>query len=71
MIIVGYPGIGKTTIAKDDYRFIDLDSGDTLIHGKHFRKKGWEEAYCKVALLLSRQGYFVFVFSNESVLRIR
>ena len=68
MIIFGYPGIGKTTIAKDDYRFIDLDSGDILIHGKYFRKKNWEETYCNVAMMLSKQGYFVFVSTHPKVI---
>ena len=68
MIIFGYPGIGKTTIAKDDYRFIDLDSGDPLIHGKYFRKKNWEEDYCNTALLLHKQGYFVFVSTHPEVI---
>lgn len=68
MIIFGYPGIGKTSIAKEDYRFIDLDSGDALIHGKYRRKKGWEENYCNTALLLNRQGYFVFVSTHREVI---
>ena len=67
MIIMGYPGIGKTSIAKEDYRFIDLDSSDMLIRGKYGNKKGWEEIYCNVALMLSKQGYFVFVSTHPKV----
>lgn len=67
MIIMGYPGIGKTSIAKDDYRFIDLDSSSMLIRGKYGNKKGWEEAYCNTALMLSLQGYFVFVSTHPKV----
>lgn len=69
MIVFGYPGIGKTGIAREDYRFIDLDSGDMLIHGKYRRKKHWEENYCNTAMLLSRQGYFVFVSTHREVVQ--
>ena len=68
MIIFGYPGVGKTSIAKEDWRFIDLDSSDMLIHGKYGRKKHWEENYCNIALLLSRQGYYVFVSTHPEVI---
>lgn len=67
MIIMGYPGIGKSSVAKEDYRFIDLDSADRLIHGKYGRNKRWEEAYCNMALLLSKQGYIVFVSTHPEV----
>lgn len=68
MIIMGYPGIGKTTLANGDYRFIDLDSNSTLLTGL-FRKKGWEKQYVSTALYLSRKGYHVFVSTHPEVIK--
>ena len=68
MIIMGYPGIGKTTVSKDDYRFIDLDS-DAFKHRGLFRDKNWAEHYCNTALFLSGQGYCVFVSTHPEVRR--
>lgn len=68
MIIMGYPGIGKTTLAKGDYRFIDLDSTSTLLTGM-FRKKGWEKQYVSTALYLSKKGYHVFVSTHPEVIK--
>lgn len=61
MIILGYPGIGKTTISRDDYRFIDLDSGIVSMN------KNWAMPYCQIALALSKQGYFVFTSTHEKI----
>lgn len=69
MIIMGYPGIGKSTVAKDDYRFIDLDSGHPLLRGRLF-EKNWERRYCDVAAYLSKQGYFVFVSTHPAVVKL-
>lgn len=66
---MGYPGIGKTAVAKDDYRFIDLDSSELMARGRLGRKKGWEDSYCNVALLLSKQGYYVFVSTHPEVVK--
>ena len=68
MIIFGYPGVGKTTIAKEDYRFIDLDSSDPLVRWR-WQRKDWEADYCNMALLLSRQGYYVMVSTHPEVVR--
>lgn len=68
MIIFGYPGIGKTTVSKEDYRFIDLDSSDPLIRWK-WQRKDWETDYCNMALLLSRQGYYVMVSTHPEVVK--
>lgn len=65
MIIVGYQGIGKSTLAKNDNRFIDLESGNFWIDGK--RHDDWYKVYCKIANHLSEQGYVVFVSSHEVV----
>lgn len=65
MIIVGYQGIGKSTVAKRDMRYIDLESGNFWIDGK--RVDDWYKPYCKIAEHLSQQGYDVFVSSHEVV----
>lgn len=65
MIIVGYPGIGKSTLAKNSNKYIDLESGNFWIDGK--RQDDWYKIYCKIAAHLSSQGYTVFVSSHYSV----
>lgn len=65
MIVVGYQGIGKSTLAGRDYRYIDLESGNFWIDGK--RADDWYKPYCKIAEHLSQQGYVVFVSSHEVV----
>lgn len=34
MIVIGYQGIGKSTLANKDLRFIDLESGNFWVDGK-------------------------------------
>lgn len=68
MIIFGYPGVGKTTVSKDDYRFIDLDSSDPLVRWR-WQRKDWENDYCNMALLLSKQGYYVMVSTHPEVVK--
>ncbi len=64
MIIIGYPGIGKSSIAgKND--IIDLESGNFWAEGK--RPNNWYVCYCNIAEHLSRQGYIVFVSSHKVV----
>lgn len=65
MIIIGYQGIGKSTLANKDVRFIDLESGNFWVDGK--RSDDWYKPYCKIAENLSSQGYIVFVSSHEVV----
>lgn len=67
MIIIGFPGIGKSSVANPEHTskrftgYIDLESNN-------FTKiDGWENVYCKVALDLSQQGYDVFVSSHKQV----
>ena len=61
MIYVGYPCIGKSSIAgRED--FIDLDS--SLFNDG---TEGWEERYVNVAIDLSNQGYNVFLSSHKQV----
>ena len=65
MIVVGYQGIGKSTLAGRNNRFIDLESGNFWVDGK--RADDWYKPYCKIAEHLSQQGYIVFTSSHEVV----
>ena len=65
MIVVGYQGIGKSTLAGRDHKYIDLESGNFWIDGE--RADNWYKPYCKIAEHLSEQGYIVFVSSHEVV----
>ena len=64
MIIIGYQGIGKSSIAGRNY-VIDLESGNFWFAGK--RRKEWYVYYCNIAEHLSEQGYIVFVSSHKVV----
>lgn len=64
MIIVGYQGIGKSTLAGKN-NCIDLESGNFWVDGK--RAEDWYKPYCQIANHLSEQGYTVFTSSHEVV----
>ena len=64
MIISGYQGIGKSTLAGKN-NCIDLESGNFWVGRK--RSDDWYKIYCNIAVHLSRQGYTVFVSSHEVV----
>lgn len=71
MIIIGYQGIGKSTLCKvygHGNTYIDLESGlmkDPMNDNK--RWDNWANIYCNIALSLSGQGYRVFVSSHKAV----
>jgi len=71
MIIIGYPGIGKSTLVKqnrqiDGHGFIDLESS----HFSHFNAtEKWYIQYCNVAISLHEQGFYVFVSSHKEVIK--
>ena len=65
MIVIGYQGIGKSTIAGRDLKFIDLESSNFWVDGK--RAEDWYKPYCQIAEHLSKQGYIVFTSSHEVV----
>lgn len=65
MIIVGYQGIGKSTLSNASSKCIDLESGNFWVDGK--RADDWYKPYCQIANHLSEQGYTVFVSSHEVV----
>jgi len=64
MIIIGYQGIGKSTLAGKN-NIIDLESGNFWNNAK--RHNDWYVYYCNIAEHLSRQGYIVFVSSHKVV----
>ena len=65
MIVIGYQGIGKSTLAGRNNRFIDLESSNFWVDGK--RADDWYKPYCQIAEHLSQQGYIVFTSSHEAV----
>lgn len=65
MIIIGYPAIGKSSLAREDINCIDLESSCFMIEGKRY--EGWEIVYVQIAEHLSKQGYIVFVSSHKAV----
>ena len=65
MIYVGYQGIGKSTLAKDEPEIIDLESSNFVIDGKKI--ENWEVIYCNIAKHLSNQGKTVFVSCHNEV----
>ena len=71
MIIVGYQGIGKSTLANKSPLFIDLESSNFFIKneetGEMIRDKNWYIPYCNIAAHLNRQGKHVFVSSHKEV----
>lgn len=66
MIIVGYQGIGKSSLAGAKNGYIDLESSNFWINGN--RLEDWYKVYGNIALDLSRQGFNVFTPSH-AVLR--
>ncbi len=72
MIVVGYQGIGKSTLCKSkniSFRFIDLESSS--FRGKDgIRPDDWYIFYCNVAEHLSGQNCIVFVSSHKEVREI-
>ena len=65
MIIVGYQGIGKSTLAKNGNGYIDLESSNFFVGGQ--RDANWYRVYCQIAWHLAVQGYRVFTSSHQVV----
>ena len=65
MIVIGYQGIGKSTLVKYSNSYIDFESSNFKINGK--RPDEWEQMYCEAALDLSRQGHVVFTASHKCI----
>ena len=65
LIVIGYPGVGKSSIAGKD-GCVDLESGNFFVGEE--RWKFWCETYCQTAMDIANQGYTVFVSSHKNVL---
>lgn len=65
MIILGYQGIGKSSVSSPETKCIDLESSNFWHDGK--RPNDWYIYYCNIALDLSRQGHTVFTSSHKQV----
>lgn len=63
MIVIGYQGIGKSTVTKQLDNCIDLESSMMKINGH--RDENWFIPYGQIALDLSRQGNIVFTASHR------
>jgi len=73
MIVIGYYKIGKTSICKNNDRYIDLDSKKLEIVEKENERisktmpYGWEYVYAKTVSMMSSQGYVVFISPDKTV----
>ena len=64
LIVIGYQGIGKSSIG-GKYNCIDLESSNFYIDNQ--RDKDWYKPYCNIALHLANQGYVVMTSSHKNV----
>ena len=67
MILIGYQGIGKTTMCKKHKSCIDLDSSLFKFDSTLRRDPRWYVTYCRYAVELAKQGYIVCVSSHSTV----
>lgn len=67
-VISGYQGIGKSTLARKDPRFLDLESSN-MFNLRGERDDTWWYIYCNIAIHLAEQGHVVFTSSHEVVRR--
>lgn len=65
LVIVGYQGIGKSTLAYHNPTVVDLESSNFFVDGK--RADDWYIPYCNVARSLCQQGFIVCVSSHKVV----
>ena len=66
LIVIGYPGIGKSTVVKSSSaKIIDFESSLFYINNK--RQSDWYKIYAKQATELAKQGYMVLVSSHNEV----
>lgn len=65
MIVIGYQGIGKSTLARNKRGYIDLES--SCFYSAEGRHWDWYIYYCRIAENLSSQGYVVFTSSHKPV----
>ncbi len=65
MIIIGFPGIGKSTLAFNNDKFVDLES--SYFKTTDAKNEDWVVEYCQSAVYLSLHGFIVFVSSHKAV----
>ena len=65
VIISGYQGIGKSTLAIKCDKVIDLESSSYYVHGQ--RPLDWEYMYANAAIHIALQHKVVFVSSHSKV----
>ena len=65
MIIIGYQGIGKSSLSRSASNVIDLESG--CFWNGNYRHGEWYVYYCNIAIDLSSQGNTVFTSSHKDV----
>ena len=63
-IIIGFPGVGKTTMCKDNLSYIDLESSAFMIDGERY--ENWYKEYVNIAIYLSKN-HNVFISSHDVV----
>lgn len=61
-IIFGYPGIGKSTLARNCKDFIDLESSVFKIDGE--RDPNWYKVYVDMAIHIANQDRIVFMSTH-------
>lgn len=64
-VVVGYQGVGKSTLAFHNSRVIDLESSNFFVDGE--RPANWHIIYCNIARALCKQGYIVCISSHKEV----
>ena len=66
MIIIGFPGVGKSTLSRGvNPKYLDLESSMFTVNKKKI--DNWEIPYVRTAEYLSRKGFDVFVSSHAEV----
>lgn len=65
MIVIGFQGIGKSSLARSASNVIDLESG--CFWNRNYRSSDWYVYYCNIAIDLSSQGNTVFTSSHKNV----
>ncbi len=65
LIIMGYQGIGKSTLARKYIDVIDFESSLLKINNNRF--DNWEQVYCNMAIDLASQGNIVLTSSHKNV----
>jgi tRNA uridine 5-carbamoylmethylation protein Kti12 len=65
LIVLGYPGIGKSTVCKKLYNTIDFESSNFDLDGDKY--DGWEAIYVAQAVSLAKQGFRVLISCHDRV----